>query len=226
MKSRIYTDVKTWNPFEGCSFDCTYCKPSFQAEAKRQNQDCMECYHYVPHSHPERLDTIPKAETVVVCGNGDISFCSEEYMENIIYRVGRYPKRAFYFQSKRPEYFRPFVSLFPANVVLATTLETNWDQGYRMISKAPKPSKRNEQFRNLDYPRKVVAIEPMADFDVDILAAWITDIRPEYIWIGFNSTPAQVQIPEPSKQKVIEFIELLKAQDIEVRGKDLRGITG
>ena len=29
-----------------------------------------------------------------------------------------------------------------------------------------------------------------------------------------------------SKQKVLEFIGLLKAQDIEIRGKDLRDITG
>ena len=29
-----------------------------------------------------------------------------------------------------------------------------------------------------------------------------------------------------SKQKVLEFIGLLKAQDIEVRGKELRDITG
>ena len=29
-----------------------------------------------------------------------------------------------------------------------------------------------------------------------------------------------------SKQKVLEFIGLLKAQDIEVRGKELRDIAG
>jgi len=226
MKSRMYADVKTWNPFNGCLFDCVYCRPSFQAQAKRQARNCMECYHYVPHSHPERLDDIPSAETVFVCGNGDISFCIEEYTESIIQRVGRYPKKTFYFQSKRPDYFKPFLSQFPSNVILVTTLETNWDQGYRIISKAPIPSKRYEQFRSLDYPRKVVTIEPVMDFDLDIFAGWIVDIKPEHVWIGFNSKPNQVQIPEPSKSKVLEFIELLKAQDIEVRGKDLRDITG
>ena len=87
------------------------------------------------------------------------------------------------------------------------------------------PSKRYEQFRSLDYPRKVVTIEPIADFDLDIFASWITDIKPEYVFIGFNSRPKQVQMSEPSKQKVLEFVELLKAQDIEVRGKELRGLT-
>jgi len=185
----------------------------------------MDCYNYVPHYHPERLDYIPSAEIVFVCGDGDISFCSQEYTESIIQRVSRHPMRTFYFQSKRPDYFKPFLSQFPPNVILATTLETNWDQVYHIISKAPMPSKRYEQLRRLDYPHRVVTIEPMADFDLDIFSSWIVDINPEYVWIGFNSRPKQVQMLEPSKQKVLEFVELLKAQDIEVRGKELRGLT-
>jgi len=226
MKSLMYTDGKTWNPFLGCLFDCIYCKPSFQAQAKRQKQNCMDCHSYKPHYHPEELDRIPSAETVFVCGHGDISFCSYEYTESIIQRVSRHPKTTFYFQSKRPDYFKPFLSQFPSNVILVTTLETNWDEDYHIISKAPIPSKRYELFRSLDYPRKVVTVEPMADFDLEIFAAWIVDIKPEYIWLGFNSKPKQVQLSEPSKQKVLMFIDLLKAQDIGVRKKDLRGITG
>ena len=226
MKSRMYAEVKTWNPFKGCSFDCVYCKPSFQTQAKRQKQNCMECYHYVPHTHFERLDSIPSAQTVFVCGNGDISFCSGEYTESIIERVSRYPNRTFYFQSKRPGYFMPFVTQFPSNVILVTTLETNRDEGYKAISKAPVPSKRCEQFRKLDYPRKVVTIEPVMDFDTEIFFSWILDIKPEYVWLGFNSHPKQVHLPEPSKEKVVEFMGRLRAERIEVRGKDLRGITG
>ena len=225
MKTRMYTDAKTWNPFMGCLFDCIYCRVSFQVQAKGQKQNCTDCYNYVPHYHPERLDYIPSAEIVFVCGDGDISFCSQEYTESIIQRVSRHPMRTFYFQSKRPDYFKPFLSQFPPNVILATTLETNWDQVYHIISKAPMPSKRYEQLRRLDYPHRVVTIEPMADFDLDIFSSWIVDINPEYVWIGFNSRPKQVQMLEPSKQKVLEFVELLKAQDIEVRGKELRGLT-
>jgi len=184
----------------------------------------MECYHYVPHTHPERLDRIPNAETVFICGNGDISFCSEEYTESIIDRVSRYPKKTFYFQSKRPKYFNPFVTQFPPNVILVTTLETNRDEGYKAISKAPIPSKRDDQFRRLDYPRKVVTIEPVMDFDTEIFFSWILDIKPEYVWLGFNSRPAQVHIPEPSQEKVAEFMGRLKAEGIEVRGKELRGL--
>jgi glycerol-3-phosphate cytidylyltransferase-like family protein len=188
----------------------------------------MECYHYVPHTHPERLDTkkMPSAETVFVCGNGDISFCSQEYTESIIERVARYPERTFYFQSKRPECFSPFLTQFPSNVILVTTLETNRNEGYKLISKAPIPSQRCEQFRKLDYPRRVVTIEPVMDFDTEIFFSWILDIKPEYVWLGFNSHPEQVQLREPSKEKVMEFMGRLRAEGIEVRGKESRDITG
>ena len=83
-KSRMYTGVKTWNPFKGCSFDCSYCKPSFQLQAKRQKHNCIKCYTYVPHQHPERLNRIPSAETIFVCGNGDISFSGKSYTREII----------------------------------------------------------------------------------------------------------------------------------------------
>jgi hypothetical protein len=41
-KSNMYADAKTWNPFKGCRFDCTYCVPSFQRQAKRQMHLCSK----------------------------------------------------------------------------------------------------------------------------------------------------------------------------------------
>ena len=43
-KSNMYADAKTWNPFKGCHFDCTYCVPSFQLQAKRRKNECIKCY--------------------------------------------------------------------------------------------------------------------------------------------------------------------------------------
>jgi hypothetical protein len=218
MKSRMCTGVKTWNPFKGCLFDCVYCRPSFQAQAKRQKHNCMDCCNYVPHEHPERLDRIPSTDTVFVCGNGDISFCNPEYTRGIISKVANHPGRTFYFQSKRPEYFKAFLGEFSANVILVTTLETNKDDVYRGISKTPLPSERYEQFKGLEYPRKVLTVEPMIDFDPDVFAAWVAAIAPEYVWLGFNSRPKQVQMLEPTEAKVTEFIKALKADGIEMRG--------
>lgn len=225
MKQNIgmYANTKTWNPFKGCLFECVYCMPSFQRQAKRQKHNCIDCYKYVPHYHPERLKNIPSSEIVFVCGNGDISFCEPDYTRQIIESIKgknkKHPERTYYFQSKRPEYFQQFLSELPQNIVLVTTIETNRDEGYELISKAPKPSDRCRQFLNLDYPRKVVTIEPIMDFDMDIFFDWILAISPEYAWMGFNSKTESIKLPEPSMEKFHEFRELLTLADIEVRMK-------
>lgn len=225
-KGRMYEKTQSWNPFKGCRFDCIYCEPSFKRQAKRQKHNCMNCYHFRPHYHPERLNKIPNKETIFVCGNSDLSFCrpgfTREIIESIRKRNRRTPDQTYYFQSKRPEYFRPFLNDLPSNAIILTTMETNRDEGYRDISQAPLPSQRFAQFKNLNYPRKVVTIEPVLDFDLEIFVAWIKTINPEYVYIGYNSRPKQVQLPEPDPAKLKAFIQQLKKYNIEIKEKDLR----
>ena len=222
----MYAATATWNPFKGCGFDCTYCEPTFKAQAKRQKHNCQKCYDYVPHYHEERLEkSLPSEQTIFVCGNADLSFCKPVFTRRIIDRIKQCPSKTFYFQSKQPAYFVPFLSEFPTNAILLTTLETNRDEGYRAVSKAPVPSERYRQFKALDYPRKVVTIEPVMDFDLDIFARWIRDLHPEYVWLGFNSHPKAAPLPEPSLDKVERFMGLLAKAGIEIRGKELRGVT-
>ena len=57
--SNMYSNARTWNPFKGCEFDCTYCGPSFKKQAKRQKQRCDDCYHYRPHTYRERAMCCP-----------------------------------------------------------------------------------------------------------------------------------------------------------------------
>jgi len=219
----MYNETKTWNPFKGCLFDCVYCKPSFQAQAKRQKWRCTNCYNFVPHTHPERLNKIPSAKQIFVAGNGDISFCPVEFIEQIINSIkGHKKKKTFYLQSKQPKCFNPFIDMLPENVILLTTLETNRDKDYEKISKAPKPSQRFEQFLNINYPRKVVTIEPLLDFDLEIFLDMILQIDPEYVWIGLNTRPKQVQLPEPSKEKFDALYEKLQNNNIEIRHQTIR----
>jgi hypothetical protein len=223
----MYDFAETWNPFKGCLFDCVYCKPSFQAQAKRQKHNCQKCYHYAPHYHADRLNDIPDTEIIFVCGNGDIAFCEPAFVFKIIERIRnrneQHPHATYYLQSKRPSCLRPFLSHLPESVILVTTLETNRDAGYRAISKAPPPSKRYAQFKALDYPRRVVTVEPVMDFDLDPFVGWITEIHPEYVWLGFNTRPKSVKLPEPSPAKLQSFMERLVVAGVPIRGKDLRG---
>jgi hypothetical protein len=227
MRTRMYSGAKTWNPFKGCLFDCSYCKPTFKAQAKRPR--CEECNDYVPHYHPKSIRHFPSSEIVFVAGNGDISFCERDFTEWMIEAIKRHnkrcPQKTYYFQSKRPEYFEPFLSLFPSNVILVTTLETNRDEGYHAISKAPPPIKRFEQFKSLDYARKGITIEPIMDFDTEPFLSWILALKPEFVYLGFNSRPKAVPLPEPSAEKFLEFRRLLQEADFEVRDKELRGLA-
>lgn len=228
----MYSGTKTWNCFVGCEFDCTYCVPTFKAQAKRQKQNCLDCYHYRPHYHPERLKKIPYASTVFAGGYSDVSFCEPDYMRQIIGAVKKNieklkrmekPHSLYYFQSKRPEYFDQFLDELPSPFsILVTTLETNRDRGYDSISKAPLPSERYRQFKALDYPYKVVTVEPIMDFDLEEFLEMLVRLKPLYVWIGFNSRPKQVQLPEPHRNSVNELIHCLKLRGIDVREKDLR----
>lgn len=156
-------------------------------------------------------------------------FCKPEYTRQIIDAIKdhnqRRPEKTYYFQSKRPEYFEPFLSELPANAIILTTLETNRDEDYRDISKAPVPSKRYAQLKGLDYPRKVVTLEPVMDFDLEIFIDWIKSLNPEYVFLGYNSRPKQVIMPEPSEKKLMLFISELQKNNISIKGKDLRGLN-
>lgn len=71
MVNHNYSKAKTWSVLFGCDFDCIYCEYSWKAQAKRQKQNCMKCYDYKPHKHPERLNRIPSAPIVFVGGSSD-----------------------------------------------------------------------------------------------------------------------------------------------------------
>jgi hypothetical protein len=231
LNTNMYGNAKTWNPFKGCRFGCSYCIPSFQLQAKRQLHNCKPCYDYVPHFHPERLRQIPASAIVFVCGNGDLAFATSSQRQAIIDSIAdwnrKHPRsdRMFYLQSKQPRCFRPHLESLPENVILVTTLETNRDVGYEVVStKAPLPSARYQDFLELIYPRKIVTVEPVMDFDVDIFASWITNIGPELVYLGLNSRSTP-DLPEPSPSKLTEFTMAISSAGIPFIGKTLRNLV-
>jgi hypothetical protein len=227
----MYKGVKTWNPFLGCHYECNYCKPSFQRIisnfTKLRGSDCSGCLNYTPHEHPERLKKIPSAQTIFVCGNGDIVFARPEFVKRIIAQIKRHlercPYKQFYFQTRKPKCLEQYLDDFPKdNVILITTLETNRDEGYNKVSNAPLLSKRYTEFKNLQWERKVVTIEPIMDFDIDIFLDWIISINPETVWIGYNSRPKSVQLDEPPIEKTKKIIDEIRKNNIVVKEKEMR----
>jgi hypothetical protein len=229
----MYAETKTWNPFLGCKYDCIYCKPSFQATIARftrlSGRDCDACLQYQPHEHPERLVRIPSARIIFVFGDGDITFTRPEFVGFTIQKIKecllRGARKTFYFQSKNPACFNQYLDdLRPieGQVVLVTTLETNRDEGYDLISKAPLPYKRFMDFLWLPWKRKIVTIEPVMNFDLELLVKMIREIRPEAVYLGYNSRPLKVQLPEPEPAKFWALQQAL-SQFTEVRLKETRG---
>ena len=255
MTTGMYPEADTWNPFVGCYHNCIYCKPSFQNQQKRpagnskvrqgskgpsasigSKGGCYLCSTFEPHYHPERLKTqnIPSNPIVFVFGAGDITYCQSSYVRRTFDVINKHNKRkrkdkTYYFQSKNPKCLSQYIGEYPEGTILLTTLETNRDSGYRRISNAPLPSLRFKDFDNLDFPRKVVTIEPVIDFDTKDFADWIIHLHGkgtlEYVWFGFNSKRKQIQLPEPSRSKAQDFVDILKSNGIVVKGKKLLGVV-
>lgn len=226
----MYGDAKIWNCFVGCEFNCGYCKPSFQAQMKRQmpvidkngkKRGCRDCYDYIPHFHKDRLwKKLPKTEGdqfIWVGSSGDISFIEDNDMEMILQKIEVNPDKTFFFQTKNPIWFDNWE--FPKNVLLGITLES--DIHYPEISRCPKPWQRAVDFYFTIHPRKVITIEPILKFGFSRLLGWIRDIRPERVYIGYNSKPKRCKLPEPSLGKVKELIYELK-RFTKVKEKTMR----
>jgi hypothetical protein len=213
-------ETKGWNPFVGCKFDCVYCyaKPMLH----RYNKGCLNCGAYVPHNHPERLEKkrVPSDRVLWPLSTGDMSFCDPVYLDQIInvMRNDKRENRVFLLQSKNPACFTNILGRLPHNVVLMTTLETNRDSQYSEVSKAPLPSQRFHDFLQLAWDRKALAMEPILDFDLNVILEWAEKLKPEAIFIGFE-TKKKCILPEPLPLKVSNLHNELRGLGLKTYDK-------
>lgn len=106
-------------------------------------------------------------------------------------------------KTKAPVIARKSGSGLPKNLVIGITLETNRDKGYDKVSKAPKPSKRFKDFLKINHGSRMVTIEPILKFDLDVMVDWVKQIKPCMIWMGYDSK--NTKLDEPTEE---EFREL------------------
>lgn len=227
---------------EGCPFGCIYCETSFQAVLKKFAKHDKD-KTFEPHLHLNRLDKKPPrtigTQYVTIGLTGDISAAPESAIRQIIEYCKKWKGRTtFMLQSKNPAFFLKYS--FPPNVILATTIETNYtvipghaynsgtDYPYSAISKAPPPEERLMAMLGLmvkDTNPLMVTIEPILGFRAGALETWMMGINERHkliaINIGYDSSPETNKLPEPALAETEKLIENLKAIT-EVRVKQIR----
>lgn len=182
---------------------------------------CAYCYMKAFRLKPMRFD---KKELNEDMGEGKFIFVGSSFdmyhpevlsedILRILAHCNKYPDNEYLFQSKNPERFLEFTSQMPEDVVLGTTIESNYSAFMRngkqwQASKAPKPSERYEAMTKLKRFTTMVTIEPIMKFDCDTLVSWIKHIAPEWVNIGADSKGHN--LPEPPADKIRALIAHLR----------------
>jgi DNA repair photolyase len=159
-----------------------------------------------------------KGKTIFVehCNDLFAAGVPDGFKKQIFEHCSAWPSNTYVFQTKNPRQMARVWTLMPPDVVLGTTIESN--RYYPQMNNAPIPLSRVRGMKMLPPAiRKFVTIEPVMDFDVDILASWIDQIRPEFLNLGADSK--NNNLPEPTLEKIMEFTEKLGGYGIELREK-------
>lgn len=144
---------------------------------------------------------------VFVSDMGDLfgEWVPSEWIVKVLNAIKQNPDSTFLLLTKNPRKYKDFISLFPSNVVLGVTLESNREYP---ISKAPSPSERYRSMADIDFENKLVCVEPIMDFDLEIFVQWIKEIRPAIVYVGYDNYNSR--LANPSSTKTEQLIEQLK----------------
>lgn len=211
-KGNMYTWVTEQYTHIGgrCPHECSYCwvgsirggRPAkYQGEPRLIDRELMKKYG--------------SGKTIFVEHCNDLFAASvpNEWIAKVLAHCRRYPRNTYVFQTKNPERYHS-IEGFPPDCIFGTTIETN--RNMKDISKAPYPKNRKDAMVRIT-GRKFVTIEPILDFDLEILFSWIAEIRPDFVNIGADSKAHH--LPEPTAEKIYELITALNRRGIEVRRK-------
>jgi hypothetical protein len=157
------------------------------------------------------MDSLGSGRTIFVGSSTDMwaDAVRGEQIWQVLNQCRYHDGNKYIFQSKNPHRFFQFVEEFPKDIILGTTLESNRQYGQSIH--APLPAQRAAVFvdRRLQRFKKMVSIEPIVAFDLEIFSMWIKEINPAFVSIGADSKGHNLM--EPTAQELKDLVVELSA---------------
>jgi hypothetical protein len=209
-KGNMYEWVThTWNPLAGkCTHACSYCSTN-----KFYYPSLIEKYSGEQRLVEKELKTnLGSGNFIFVCAQNDLFNLSVPH--DIIQKVLNYCsqfRNDYLFQSKNPFKFINSSLWFPNTSVFCTTIETN--RFYEKIMGNTPRSEERAYYLPID---SYITIEPILNFDLKDFITLLKGAKPRQINVGADS--GHNNLPEPSKEKILELIfELEKFTVVKVK---------
>jgi len=139
------------------------------------------------------------------------------FILDVLENCCKYPENTYVLQTKNPKRFIDFLEECPPQRIFGTTIESN--RHYPdVMGNSPTPKDRYDAMMCLPLDERVfVTLEPILDFDVDVLANWVADIAPEFLNLGADSKGQGLK--EPTVAKIMQLVDKLNEFGIELREK-------
>jgi len=211
-----FITIPNFNPLGGeCKYYCKYCWA--QGPKGLVNKYDMKKYCGEPYLVEKELNRKFKPDDFVfVCDMCDLFgwWVPHEFIERVLDFIRNSPA-TFLLLTKNPRRYKEFN--IPENCVCGATVES--DEVYEG-TKAPFPCDRLYELATLKHPRKMISIEPIMWFNLDLFIEAILSIMPAFVAVGYDNY--NNNLLEPSLTKTKNLIEVLEAKGIKVYRKTLR----
>jgi protein gp37 len=200
----------TWNPIKGeCPYHCSYCYAGRMMQRYGKEQEPL-------HLNEKELRTkLGRDNFIFVCSGCDLFHPNvpDEWIRMVIDRTFiDWCNNTYLWHTKNPARASGFS--FPRKSVLCAAVESNIPRPG--ISKAPQPADRIDSLRKWS-GKRMIAVEPIMDFDVLTFSEMILSCGPCQVNIGADS--GHNHLPEPSAEKTAALIEALRSHNINVHLK-------
>ena len=207
-KGRMFQSVThTWNPITGCIHNCPYCWAKSLADRWGKPFYPQFREHFLKDKMPDN------GGWIFVGSTGDL-MCdgmNHEWIVKVIeYIYNNETDNKFLLQTKNPLRFlywqiETLLRTVQDKIIVGTTFETN----RKTLGTAPPPVDRYEALlwmREQGY-RTFISMEPMADFDLEVIKEWIFQLQPEAIELGLENYTKF--LTPPPEEKIVELIAWL-----------------